>query len=46
MDAHQKRVSACVIVCEPNGKKHRQIRVFGSNTGDLLGLADWLTWPT
>jgi hypothetical protein len=29
-------------VCEPNGKKRRQFRVFGSFTSDLLGLADWL----
>ncbi|MGP8186011.1 MAG: IS110 family transposase, partial [Terracidiphilus sp.] len=37
-----KTVSAGVIVCEPDGKKRRQVRVFGSFTGDLLVLADWL----
>jgi transposase len=42
LDVHQKSVSACVLVCEPNGKKHRQVRVFGSFTGDLMVLTDWL----
>jgi transposase len=42
LDVHQKTVSACVQVCEPDGKKRKQIRAFGSFTGDLLGLADWL----
>src|ERR1035441_5624128 len=42
LDVHQKTVSACVIVCEPDGKKRRQVRVFGSFTGDLMLLADWL----
>lgn len=27
LDVHQKTVSACVIVCEPDGKKRRQVRV-------------------
>jgi transposase len=42
LDVHQKTVSACVLACEPDGKKRRQVRVFGSFTGDLLVLADWL----
>ena len=42
LDVHQKTVSAGVIVCEPDGKKRRQVRVFGSFTSDLLVLADWL----
>jgi transposase len=42
LDVHQKTVSACVSVCEADGKKRRQVRVFGSFTGDLLVLADWL----
>jgi transposase len=42
LDVHQKTVSACAIVCEPDGKKRRQVRAFGSFTGDLLVLADWL----
>ena len=27
LDVHQKTVSACVIICEPDGKKRRQVRV-------------------
>ena len=42
LDVHQKTVSVCVQVCEPEGKKRRQVRAFGSFTGDLLVLADWL----
>ncbi|HTV82392.1 MAG TPA: IS110 family transposase [Acidobacteriaceae bacterium] len=42
LDVHQKTVSACVQVCEPDGKKRKQVKAFGSFTGDLLGLADWL----
>ncbi|MGC9200297.1 MAG: IS110 family transposase [Acidobacteriaceae bacterium] len=42
LDVHQKTVSACVQVCEPDGKKRKQVRVFASFTGDLLRLADWL----
>ena len=42
LDVHQKTLSACVLVCEPDGKKRRQVRVFDCFTGDLLLLADWL----
>jgi hypothetical protein len=42
LDVHQETVSACVLVCEPDGKKRRQVRVFPSFTDDLLALADWL----
>jgi transposase len=28
--------------CQPDGKKRRQVRVFGSFTGELLRLSDWL----
>jgi hypothetical protein len=36
LDVHQKTVSACVIVCEPDGKKRRQVRV-----GQIC-----VQWPT
>jgi transposase len=42
LDVHQKTVSACVQICEPDGKKRKQVRAFPSFTGHLLGLADWL----
>jgi len=37
LDVHKKTVTACVIT--PEG---RETRTFGTTTGDLLQLADWL----
>ena len=37
LDVHKKSVVACVVTPEL-----RQIRTFGSTTGQLLELADWL----
>jgi transposase len=42
LDVHKKTVSACIIVCEGEGAKQQQMRVFGTFTSDLLALADWL----
>jgi len=42
LDVHKKTVSACVSVCEVEGGKQQQMRVFGTFTSDLLALADWL----
>lgn len=42
LDVHKKTVSACVSVCEAEGAKRQQTRVFGTFTRDLLALADWL----
>ena len=42
LDVHKKTVSACVSVCEAEGGKQQQMRVFGTFTSDLLALADWL----
>lgn len=42
LDVHKKTVSACISVCEADGKKHQQVRGFGTFTRDLLALADWL----
>ena len=42
LDVHKKTVSACVSVCESEGGKRQQVRVFGTFTSDLLALADWL----
>jgi transposase len=42
LDVHKKTVSACVSVCEPDGNKQQQMRVFGTFTSDLLALGDWL----
>ncbi len=42
LDVHKKTVSAGISVCEADGKKRQQVRVFGTFTRDLLALADWL----
>lgn len=42
LDIHQKTVSACAIVCESDGKKRREVRIFGTFTSELMKLADWL----
>ena len=42
LDVHQKTVSVCVSVCEADGKKRQQVRVFATFTSDLMALADWL----
>jgi transposase len=42
LDVHKKTISACVSVCQADGSKRRQVRVFGAFTSDLLALADWL----
>ena len=42
LDVHKKTVSVCISVCEAEGAKQQQMRVFGTFTKDLLALADWL----
>jgi transposase len=42
LDVHKETVSACVSVCQPDGSKAQEVRVFGTFTRDLLALADWL----
>lgn len=42
LDVHKKTVSARVSLCEGEGAKRQQTRVFGTFTRDLLALADWL----
>jgi transposase len=42
LDVHKKTVSACISVCDAEGTKQQQVRVFGTFTSDLLALADWL----
>src|SRR6266571_6524275 len=43
LDIHKKTVVACLIAPGPDGKPKKEIRSFGTMTGDLLGMADWLT---
>lgn len=42
LDVYKKSIYACVICCEANGQKRREIRGFGTMTADLPSLADWL----
>jgi transposase len=42
LDVHKKTVVACVLVTSADGQVDRTIRTFGTMTGDLLSLADWL----
>jgi transposase len=42
-DVHKKTVVVCVRRAVPGGEVEAQTRTFGTMTGDLLELADWLT---
>ena len=42
LDVHKDSVTACVVWAEEKGKKRREERSYGTFTGDLLRLADWL----
>src|ERR1017187_3898555 len=42
LDVHQQTVVACVRVAAGPTVQH-DVRTFGTTTGELLALADWLT---
>ena len=42
LDIHKKLIVACVLVSEAAGAPRKQIRSFGTMTGDLLALRAWL----
>lgn len=42
LDVHKKKVYACIIVPDNNGKKKQEVRSFDTMTADLLKLAEWL----
>ncbi len=42
LDLHKKRVVACLIVPGADGMPQKEVRTFGTMTGDLLALAGWL----
>jgi transposase len=42
LDVHKGSVVACVLLSDPSGPPHREIRTFGTYTNELLALADWL----
>jgi transposase len=43
LDVHKKTVVAAIIVPERSQGWHRETRTFGTTTGELLALSDWLT---
>jgi len=42
LDIHKATVSACVRVPRAGGRRHQEIRTFGTSTNDLLTMRDWL----
>ncbi len=42
LDVHKKSVVACLLTPGADGKPTKVIRTFGTMTGDLVALADWL----
>ena len=43
LDVHKKRVVACVLMRDAQGRIHKELRTFSTMTPELLALADWLT---
>jgi transposase len=42
LDVHSKTVVVCRRIIGPDGKLDKQVRTFGTTTGELLALAQWL----
>ncbi len=42
LDVHKRTVVACLITPGPGNEVTKQIRTFGTETGQLLVLGDWL----
>jgi transposase len=42
LDVHKETVVACVLVSGPEGRPTREVRTFGSMTGELEDLGQWL----
>ncbi len=45
LDIHKKTVVACVLVTKQDGQVEQQKRTFGTTTGEILGMAEWLKRP-
>jgi len=43
LDVHKKKISACLITLDKQGKEHYDIKEFGTFTNDLLEMKTWLT---
>jgi transposase len=42
LDVHGRTVVVCRRIIGPDGKLEKQVRTFGTTTGELLALAEWL----
>jgi transposase len=42
LDVHKKTVVAAIIVPAETGELYKEVRTFGTMTGELLALSDWL----
>ncbi len=42
LDVHKKTVVACVLVTKQDGQVSQEVRTFGTTTGEILALAEWL----
>jgi hypothetical protein len=42
LDVHKRTVVACVLLTAEDGSVRRFVRTFGTMTGELLALSDWL----
>jgi transposase len=42
LDVHSRTVVVCRRIIGPDGKLDKQVRTFGTTTGELLALAEWL----
>jgi transposase len=42
LDVHKKTVVACRILPDEAGRPQKEVRTFGTMTGELLSLSDWL----
>jgi hypothetical protein len=42
LDVHKKKISACLITVDNNGKEQYEIKEFGTFTDDLVEMKNWL----
>lgn len=42
LDVHKKTVVACVLVDKQDGQVHTEVRTFGTTTGEIVELGQWL----
>lgn len=42
LDVHKRTVVACLVTSTPDGEPTREVCTFGTATGQLLALGDWL----